>query len=129
MTSEITHSQYLELKNKIDKTGQLSAMVASDSMTPVINENDTVTIVPVTNELRPFDIVVFYANHKLVCHTVIKESAFTTDSLNRNYLFGSYKYSQFDAPVAENIILGRVTSHKLKLHQKIWLILRLYFKN
>ncbi|MCK5073155.1 MAG: S24 family peptidase [Bacteriovoracaceae bacterium] len=97
---EITFNQ---LKEVLAKRGRLPIRVVTSSMEPVIMAGDTLEVVSKTDELKKFDIIVFWRDSKLVVHYIwgknfLQGVSYTTRSLempNHNEL-----------PVPECNILG-----------------------
>lgn len=88
-------------------------------MEPVVKTGESVTVEPITSELKIFDLIVFFQNGLLVSHMYIKKSR-----LDDKMITASYKYKSYDFPVGPAELLGKITSHKLSCFQKLKLILK-----
>lgn len=94
-------------------------IVVTDSMEPLIMVGDKIIVEVGNQELKRFDIVVFFQNGKLICHylwaknVIIQPILFQTRSL---------KYVKKDFPVAMEDYLGKVVSHRLPKLEKLKII-------
>ena len=91
--------------------------IISDSMQPIIKIGDEIEIQPIKfNELKRFDIILFYNAHKPVCHFF-----WCINGINKNeFLTRSLKQPKFnDLPTPKNSLVGKVTNFKISLYYRI----------
>ncbi len=112
--SELTREEFEKLKSHT----VLKSRVISESMEPVIKIGDEVVVDVGNLNLEPFDIVVIYLNQKLVCHYLWRKNQFVKPILyqTRSML------KKMDMPVTEDLILGKVISHKIGFWRKLRLL-------
>lgn len=94
---------------------KLKFKVVSDSMLPLINIGDELTIKK-DNQYTLFDIVVYSKNSKLIAHFVWRNQI----SFNQTLITRSLKdFYTDDEPVEESAILGVVTNYKISILTRI----------
>jgi hypothetical protein len=116
---ELTFDKFKDLKFALQVGVPLSFSISSDSMHPVIKVGDQVVVQPLTEDLKVFDLLVFFQENDLVCHIFIKKS-----QLSDTFLTASYKYKKYDYPVKKENILGYVSSHRLSFANKALMLLK-----
>lgn len=104
--------------NKLKQLPFIKSIVVSDSMAPVINIGEKIVVEVGDFDLKRFDIVVIYAEGKLICHYVWKINKIIDPILiqTRNMR------KEMDFPITKEDFLGKVVSQRLSLWQKIKLI-------
>jgi len=105
----LTFEEFLVLKRQFEEAGGESYQIVSDSMAPLIQVGDWVSVAPLHTSPEEFDLIVFYQNGHLICHCFIRESDF-----EQALLTSSLKYGRYDLPISRQMVLGKVTSHQLK---------------
>ena len=84
--------------------------VVSDSMTPLIKIQDTLTVDRVAGDLRTFDIIVFKRSSNLVVHYIWKDRLAFNNTLITRSLKNIYTDEE---PVYKNELVGLVTNFKM----------------
>jgi hypothetical protein len=125
----MNQSEFLELKESVVQRGEIQVQILTDSMEPIIKAGEWVTCVPLDQDLAIFDILVFYSNQKLFCHFLFKRKSALHDRSQTMLVTGSYKYQGLDAPVPREMILGRITSHRIGFLRKLFFTLKLLVKS
>lgn len=69
-SQDCTSDAFAAYRTILAKTKTLSCRILSDSMWPLLRVGQSVTISPVPDELRPFDLIVFRYGERLYCHFV-----------------------------------------------------------
>ncbi len=94
------------------------SQVVSGSMEPVIRTGEEILIDVGNVDLKPFDIIVFYFDEKLICHFLWRKNRIAHPILyqTRN-MQGSA-----DLPITEEFILGKVISHRISLWRRLKLL-------
>lgn len=101
-------------KLKINR-GTHKVHIVSGSMEPWIGTNEVITVqIASIDEVSPYDIVVFWENDIFICHILISKShnSFQTKALATN---------EFDDPIDNKYLLGKVVSPKFSWWQKVML--------
>lgn len=89
-------------------------------MAPILLDGDAVIVEPVTmNRIRKFDIVVYYQNSSLMCHYVWK---IAPDGV----ICSSYQFGGCER-IEASMILGRLSSHRIRGIRKLFCYLGLNF--
>lgn len=103
------------LKIKLQKEGSLKLNIASESMQPWIWKGSKIEIRPINSkDLKPFDIIVFFQDKKLICHFLyIKDDTFLITK--------GLKSFKFDEKINYGQLLGICTSHKPNWLQRFFL--------
>ncbi len=117
----LSTEQFLKVKNEILKSGRAKCRIISNSMEPIIKVNEKIDVEPLQEDLRPFDIIVFFFQDKLICHWVVKpRSEFDTNRI----ITASFNPIGLDFPVSREQILGKVISHQMSWLNKIKIFLK-----
>ena len=89
--------------------------VITNSMEPVIMVGESIVIVVGTQDIKRFDIVVFFKNGKLICHYLwsVNKKCIPVQLQTRNIP------GHLDSPFSDEDCLGKVISHKLSFWQKL----------
>ena len=96
--------------------------IVSDSMVPIINIGDTISVDVGCMKLDRFDIIVFWSEGKLICHYLWAMNRRVEPILLQTR---STLYGEKDNPIGFNDYLGKVVSHRLSTWDKIKIFLRL----
>ncbi len=94
--------------------------IMTGSMIPVININDEILVEVKANNLKRFDIIVFYQNGRLICHYLWSMNKFVQPLLMQTRSLDGAK----DFPIPEEDYIGKVLSHRLSF----WRRLKILFK-
>lgn len=108
-----------QLRAQLVREGSLRFSIASDSMTPLIQQGDTIEVIPLSDSPHRFDLVVFRETRGLVCHYVWhvnRSGSIVTRAL-------AYPDGQ-DLPIDKEDLLGKVASHRLSGFQRLALALK-----
>lgn len=116
----IKPEEFLFFKKKLAQNENLPLKIVSDSMEPLlkIGQEIHLTASPI-NELRPFDLIVFLENHKLVCHFYWHQNRHDGTLLTRSLK----RPRSSDFPIQPDHYLGRVVGIHLSFAQKTKVIL------
>lgn len=104
---KVSYEDFKELKKNFDKFTKVR--IITPSMEPLILINDMVVISPLPkdlNDIRPYDILVFWQKNKLICHFFIKKE-------NGMYITRGLNNKEKDEPVQEDHLYGIVVKPKV----------------
>lgn len=120
---------FYELKSLLLQKGQIKLRVASDSMVPLLNENQVISVERcVVADLKTFDVVVFWNGTKLLSHFLWTKQ-FNKETLKYLLIAKSIKDPlNIDLPIEEDLILGKVNV-KIPVITKINISLRNFFQS
>lgn len=110
--------EFINIKKNLSKT--FDVQILSGSMEPWIATNETITVKKCSpEELRPFDIIVYWKNDIFICHIFISldENIIQTKPLTQN---------KSDPPFDKSFLLGKVISPKFRWYHK--LLLKIFYK-
>jgi len=94
--------------------------VVSDSMSPIIKVGDELSVLPLNNNIKRFDILLFKRNSTLVVHYVWKNQI----TFNKSFITRSLKNIYLDEePVELEQIIGSVQNFKINSWLKFKVIL------
>lgn len=115
-------------REEFEKLKQLAFFrgnIVSDSMVPVLNIGDKITVEVGSRKIERFDIIVFWSQGKLVCHYLwaINKRVEPILLQTRNTQYGEKDY-----PIDFDDYLGKVVSHKLTTWDKIRIFIFLKYK-
>ncbi|MBY0517938.1 MAG: S24/S26 family peptidase [Bacteriovoracaceae bacterium] len=102
--------------------------VITGSMVPVLQVGETV-VVDVDSTIDIHDIIVFWQDGKLVCHTVWRKNRIIRDEGEEVWVTRGIASNMMDLSIKKSEILGKVISHKLPLWWKLklrWRELKLF---
>lgn len=99
--------------------------IVSDSMVPVINIGDKITVEVGCRTIERFDIIVFWSQGKLVCHYLWAMNKRVEPLLLQTR---STQYGEKDFPIEWGDYLGKVVSHRLSSWDKIKIFIFLKYK-
>lgn len=115
------------LKKKLTKEKNLELKVATDSMSPLIAPGERIFVKSLPDDLKVFDLIVYWDGEKLLCHFLWNKDNLSFGS-DKNIVTRSLKEpKEFDIPVKVDSILGIVTSHKMSFWQKAKILLINFF--
>lgn len=120
---------FYELKSLLLQKGQIKLRVASNSMFPVLKENEIISVEKcVVADLKTFDIIVFWDGTRLISHFLwVKQ--LKKEALKYLLITKSIKDPlNIDLPIEEDLILGKVNV-KIPVITKISISLRNFFKS
>lgn len=110
----MTEAEFQNLK----KLMIFKSKVVTGSMIPVINIGEDVVVEVGQENIKRFDIIVFFYNGKLICHFLWRKNKIVQPILlqTRNM------QKKYDFPVTLDHYLGKVVSHKISFWQKLRLL-------
>jgi len=96
----------------------LQCRIQSDSMSPLLQVNEVLTIQRISDpqQLRRFDLLVFYSEKKLTCHFLWTKPHWPKNSIITRSL---KNYTQNDLPIPSSHLLGIIPDKRLSFFQKI----------
>jgi signal peptidase I len=113
----ISWQDFLELKKLNDDFS--SHIVVTGSMEPIIKVGDRIIVDLKNKNFKVHDIIVFWMNGILICHTLIHINKIVSEQNQKVYLTAPYFQKGIDLPIREDHILGVVISHKLNWWSKL----------
>ncbi|MCO4792575.1 MAG: hypothetical protein KC493_02595 [Bacteriovoracaceae bacterium] len=117
---------FLELRGEIENKGALGVRIISDSMTPVLNVDELITVRSLSNyqTLTRFVPILYWDGAKLICHYVWHLSKKLNADGKLTVITRSLKdYRNDDIPVPVEHILGTVEGKTIPFGTKIKIIL------
>lgn len=112
---------FLKIKKQLNEGKIFSCEIISGSMDPIIKIGESVKIQK-TNNLKVFDIIVFYTkDHRLICHVFLGGSKLNKGHIKSSGLMADH----FDFSVDQKRILGKVINKKLNIFNKLRILFRL----
>ena len=111
----VSHEEFLSQRKQLQLSGKTEGPVGTTSMVPLIQPGEYIRIEPLSDPLVPFDVIVFWASQKLVCHFIWSINTLTGIDDKRTYNTRGLQTDSFDLPVPEENILGIVVSHKIPM--------------
>lgn len=88
---------YSLIKEIICEIGGFKIQVEGDSMNPTFQNGQIVTIIPITQDLREGDIILFFRKNILVLHRIIKK-------YSKRYLLKGDNENEIDIITSDKII-------------------------
>lgn len=126
---KINLDEFQLLKARLKEKGSFSATIISGSMLPLIKVGDIIEFVPVqTDQLKVFDIVVFWTNQMLVCHFVLKIKTVDFNSNGSRMVTMALATANTDFPFLEERLLGKVVNFKLSFWMKFKIFVTFWYK-
>lgn len=118
---------YHKIKNSLSLAGLITLTISGHSMLPLIQERDSINIIPcIPEKLKMFDIVVLWDNEKLICHYLWKKN---NGLVKRAYTRALNPLnSKLDSPVEFYFILGAVENYKIKKGTKLRILIQSILK-
>ena len=113
----ISWPDFLELKKCSNDFS--THTVVTGSMEPIIKIGDRIIVDLKNKNFQIHDIIVFWMNGILICHTLIHINQIVSDQDQRVFLTAPYYKMGVDLPIREDQILGIVMSHKLSWWSKL----------
>ena len=123
---EIPWAEATALRETIRKEKLVALKVVSGSMEPVIMTDTLIQVAPITSidELRTFDILLFWNGKLLICHYLWHINSLPgPDGLPIVITRPLANIKGEDLPVPVQHILGRIVSHKIPFLKKLKIIL------
>lgn len=129
---KLTDQEILDLKSKIQSQGNLKVKVVTSSMTPLIQEDEVLTIHSWSqniSDLKRFDIILYVnENRQPVCHFIYK-TFFRQGMLREPFIITKGLSLKLpDKPVYQHQILGVAKEKQLSSWQKVRIYLELLRK-
>lgn len=128
--SSITPAQFAEIQKELRQQKKIIVRIISDSMEPLIKTGEEIQLESFNSfdDLRRFDVIVFYHNNILTCHYLWHVNSVITKENQRLLVTRPLGRHYDDFPVTENNVLGWVPSRRLSLFQKIKIIFRFWLQ-
>jgi hypothetical protein len=122
---EISWPEALSVRTAIQREKRVSFNVVSGSMEPLIMTGSQIDVAPVValDELRVFDILLFWNGRLLICHYLWHINAIPNADGSRTVVTRPLAFNGEDLPVPEDHILGKIVSHKISFWRKLKIIL------
>ncbi len=114
-------SEFFELKEQISNEGMLKLKIVSDSMEPLMPVGQFYKVAKLNDEIKRFDIVVFFRDDKLVAHYVWNKNTLRGVSYSTRSL---KEPDKDEIPVNEADVLGLLVGQKIGFFRKLGLSLR-----
>lgn len=108
----------LEIKRRLDFT------VVTGSMEPLIRTGSRIEVEKLAEPLKKFDIIVFFSRQKLVCHYLLHVNSILSPLGKKTYVTRGLANGYEDFPCDEDLIFGRVVSHKIPVLTRLMISLR-----
>ncbi len=110
---KVTKEEFNKLKEDLSDFAQIK--ILTPSMSPLIQINDIIKVQKISPEdLRPYDIIVFWQSDKLICHFFIKK-------VGDKYLARGLNNKEYDAEIASEDILAKVIRPRVSNIKKFFL--------
>lgn len=110
---KVTESEYFELKKNLKDFGQVK--ILTGSMAPLIGVNDIVQVQRIDpNEIKPYDIIVFWQEDKLVCHFFIRKE-------DNKLIARGLNNKEHDNKIEEKYVLAKVIKPRVAPFKKFLL--------
>lgn len=120
----VDFKDFAALRAALRGGGLREIRLVSNSMAPLLPTGARAIVQGCSiGDLKPFEIVVFWQNEKLICHVVCGQGDLPAADGQMTLVTRGLGSGGFDLPVPESWILGRVISHRLTWWQKakfIW---------
>jgi signal peptidase I len=113
---QISPEQFAELQ----RLPIFRGTIVSGSMEPIIKTGERVMVDVGNQDLKRFDIIVFYQKDKLICHYLWS----INQRLKPKLLQTRSMYGHKDFPIKEEQYLGKVISHKINLWRKLLILMQ-----
>jgi len=123
MKHEINSDEFKHYKKELLQKGSIQCQIVSGSMEPIIKTSDLVTVEPLIEEPKHFDILVFWEKNKFICHYLYHLNRKSSSSSESIYITRSLRNSAEDLPLPRSHVLGVVVSHQLSFVRKAKIIL------
>jgi len=119
-------TSFKDLKKKIKKDGFLGIRIISDSMVPLIQIGEEVTVAEYIDQkqLKRFTPILYWDGKKLICHYVWTHNRLTNHEGMKTIATRSLKDPKSnDIPIAHENILGIVIGRKISFLRKLKIIM------
>jgi hypothetical protein len=128
---EVTLAEAMTVRESIRSEKHVGFTVVSGSMEPVIMTGSLIEVEPVESidELRTFDIILFWNGKRLICHYLWHLNQLPGADGSRIIITRPLTPKDGeDLPVAVEHVLGRIASHKIPFWRRVRIIFRKRFK-
>ena len=114
----MTFEEFLQLKKEPFFKGE----IITGSMVPLLPIGTKIVVANNHQDLKRFDIIVFFQDGKLICHFLWHMNKTVKPILlqTRNLFNLGHDY-----PIKEEVYLGKVVSHRLRLRDKFRVLLNI----
>lgn len=121
MNMHLTREQFQSIKQMPLFKGQ----IVSGSMEPLIHIGDSIVVDVNAQDLKRYDIIVFYQDGKLICHFL-----WNINKIVQPKLLQTKNLAQFgtDFPITMDDYLGRVVNFKIRFIDKLRLFYHILLK-
>lgn len=120
----MTRRDFEAIQFGLKEVGRLEAEVVTGSMAPLLPVGQQISFTSCRiEELKKFDIVLFFAADKIVCHFFWSYNPFAAANGERMILTRSLASSETDFPVRESDFLGWVDFDRISILRFYWLSL------
>ena len=129
---EVDHSAFIRALDFLRQHGKIFINVYGTSMLPLFkNEGEEVVVTSVSDwqEIKKFDVVVFWQNNILICHYFWRHNKYFNDDVSNPTLLTRplNPIKGFDHPIKFNQILGTVKSKKISFWTRVKVYLNIIF--
>jgi hypothetical protein len=124
----ISREEFEILREYLSHKKIIISTIISGSMEPLIKIGGKISIAPITESFKKFDIIVFWNGRFLICHYIWHLNELMVPGSNgRNYITRGLRHRREDLPCASENILGKVTSHKLSKWARAKILLKGFY--
>lgn len=120
------------VRQMIIQDGRVAFTVVTGSMEPVIMTGEQIEVAPVAtiDELRTFDILLFWNGKLLVCHYLWHINSIPGPDGSRTVVTRPLaSYNAEDIPTSMQHVLGKIVSHKIPFWSKLKIVLHKWSKD
>jgi len=125
---DLDHDSFAMARSLLLSEGELACRVVSGSMEPVIPTGSSILIKPIAEPLRRFDIAVFCADSKLICHFVWARNKTAPPGEPPETIFRSLHNLTTDLPVRQSALLGRVVNFEIDAGMRVRIVARMFLR-
>lgn len=118
----VSKQEFEALRFYLKEKGEIHLEVVSASMEPLIKVGEQVDVKPMlsgSGTLKKFDIIVFWNGELLICHYIRNFNLLAVPGGQGSITTRGLKTRRYDLPCYDEMILGRVLSHRLTFWQKL----------
>lgn len=117
-SGEVSYSDFQKLR---EGSGPIFKFrIVTGSMAPLIPVGAAV-IVDGVAEIRPYDIIVFWQDDKLICHTCWHENKIIQRDGQKIYVTRPLRGARRDFSILQSQVLGKVVNYRLP-RWRLWLM-------
>jgi hypothetical protein len=121
--SQVSESDFENLKARIARGEPVAFKVASGSMAPVIAVGEPIVVAKHNGGFRRFDIVAFWSGEILICHYIWRRNLLELQGEGPVFITKNIHLNE-DLPVPAKNILGLVVSHSIPKFSRLKLTLK-----